>query len=43
LQTGFSFGRNDIYLKGGKLVTQDFSTTPLLPYYFQVGYNIRLR
>ena len=42
LQTGYSFGRNDIYLKGGKLLTQDFSTEPLLPYYLQVGYNIRL-
>lgn len=42
LQTGFSFGRNDIYLKGGKVVTQDFSTSPMLPYYLQLGYNIRL-
>lgn len=43
LQTGFSFGRNDIYLKAGKVVSQDFSTTPLLPFYLQLGYNIRLR
>jgi hypothetical protein len=42
LQTGFSFGRNDIYLKAGKVVSQDFATTPLLPFYLQLGYNIRL-
>jgi hypothetical protein len=42
LQTGFSFRRNDIYLKAGKLITQDFSSTPLLPFYLQAGYNIRL-
>ena len=43
LQTGFSFRQNDIYLKAGKVVTQDFSTIPLLPLYLEVGYNIRLK
>ena len=43
LQAGFSFRRNDIYMKGGKVVSQDFSTTPLLPFYLQVGYNVRLK
>lgn len=43
LQTGFSFRQNDIYLKAGKLISQDFSTTPLFPYYLQIGYNIRLK
>ncbi|HEX7904329.1 MAG TPA: hypothetical protein VF487_10650 [Chitinophagaceae bacterium] len=43
LQTGFSFRQNDIYLKAGKLVSQDFSTTPLFPFYLQIGYNIRLK
>lgn len=43
LQTGFSFRQNDIYLKGGKVVTQDFSTIPLFPFYLQVGCNIRLK
>lgn len=42
LQSGFSFRRNDVYVKAGKMITQDFSTTPLFPYYLQVGYNIRL-
>lgn len=43
LQTGFSFGRNDFYVKGGRMVTQDFSTTPLFPYYLQVGFNIKFK
>ncbi len=43
LQTGFSFTRNDIYLQVGKILTQDFSTKPLLPFYLQLGYNIRLK
>jgi len=42
LQTGYSFRRNEIYLKAGKLVSQDFHTTPLLPFYLQIGYNIML-
>jgi len=43
LQAGFSFRRNDIYLKAGKILNQDFSTKPLLPFYLQLGYNIRLK
>ena len=43
LQTGFSFRQNDIYLKAGKLISQDLSTTPLFPFYVQIGYNIRLK
>ena len=41
-QTGFTFKKHDIYLKIGKIVTQDFKTTPLIPYYTQVGYNIKI-
>ena len=43
LQTGYSFRRNDIYLKAGKILTQDFNTTPMVPFYLQVGYNIWLK
>lgn len=39
LQTGFSFDNNDISLKVGKVVQQDFKTDPTIPFYFQVGYN----
>jgi hypothetical protein len=41
LQAGFSFRKNDIYLRAGKVLTQNFKTTPLIPFYGQVGYNIK--
>ncbi len=43
LQAGYSFKANDIYLKAGKMVEQDFSADPLLPYYLQVGFNMKLK
>jgi hypothetical protein len=42
LQTGVSFKHKDLYLKAGKIITQDFKTEPLLPYYAQLGLNFRL-
>ena len=41
LQTGFSFWKNDLYVKAGKVINQNLKTTPLLPYYFQFGYNFK--
>lgn len=41
LQVGFSFMKNDLFLRAGKMVSQDFKTAPLLPYYGQLGYNLR--
>jgi hypothetical protein len=41
LQTGFSFWKNDIYLKAGKVINQNLETTPMIPYYASVGYNFR--
>jgi len=38
-QAGFSFGKSDVTLRVGKLLTQDFKTAPTLPYYGQIGYN----
>ena len=43
LQTGLSFRRNDIYLKAGKILAEDFSTKPMVPFYLQFGYNIWLK
>jgi hypothetical protein len=43
LQTGFSFKQHDISLKAGRLITQDFKTEPIVPYYAQLSYNFRLR
>ena len=41
IQSGVSFGRNDLHVSVGKSVTQDFKTTPAPPLYFQIGYNRR--
>jgi len=41
LQAGFSFRKQDIYLRAGKILTQDFKTTPMVPIYGQLGYNIK--
>ena len=39
LQTGLSVWKADINLRLGKILTQDFKTTPLIPYYAQLGFN----
>lgn len=41
VQTGVSFKSHDIYLKIGKVMSQDFKTTLLIPYYAQLGYNYK--
>ncbi len=41
LQAGFSFGKQDIYLRAGKMLTQDFKTKPMVPVYGQLGCNIK--
>jgi hypothetical protein len=41
IQTGYSFGANDITLNAGKVIQQDFRTDPTIPFYIQVGYNRR--
>ena len=43
LQTGFSFGKNDIYVKAGKVINQNLRTTPMIPFYAQLGYNFRFK
>lgn len=42
MEAGGSFGMHDLHLKGGYIVTQNFSNTPTIPFYLQLGYNIRL-
>jgi hypothetical protein len=39
--SGYSFKSNDLYVKIGRTMTQDFKTTPAVPYYLQIGYNTR--
>lgn len=41
LQTGISFGANGITMKVGKVVSQDFKTTPFVPYFAQLAYQRR--
>ncbi|KAF2514574.1 hypothetical protein [Flavobacterium foetidum] len=42
IQGGYSFNRSDITLRAGKVMTQDFKITPLIPFYVQLGYNYKL-
>ena len=39
--SGYTFKNNEVYIKTGKIVTQDFKATPTLPLYLQLGYNRR--
>jgi hypothetical protein len=41
LQVGRSFRKQDIYLRAGKTMAQDFRNTSSIPLYFQVGFNSR--
>lgn len=41
-QGGYSFRQHDIYLKGGEILSQDFRTRPLLPFYLMAGYNLKI-
>lgn len=41
LQGGYSMKKIDITLKAGKLLQQDFKSKPLLPFYGQLGANLR--
>lgn len=43
IQSGYSFKNSDLTLKLGAVLTEDFKTKPTLPFYFQLGYNIRFR
>ncbi|PKW29630.1 hypothetical protein [Flavobacterium lindanitolerans] len=42
VQGGYTFKNQEIYLKLGSIVSQDFKTKPLLPYLLQIGYNYKL-
>ena len=39
--TGYSFEKADITFNLGKVISQDFKTSPLLPFYLDLGYNFR--
>ena len=41
LQAGVSFKRSDITVRAGKTIEQDLKTKPIIPFYFQLGYNVK--
>lgn len=43
LQTGYSFRKSDLTFNIEMVTTQDFKTTPLIPYYMMVGYNYKIK
>jgi hypothetical protein len=43
IQSGFSWRSHDLTIKAGKTIAQDFKTEPLLPFYVQLGYNLRIK
>ncbi len=43
LQAGYSLKSNDIILKFGQVITQDFKTKPTLPFYGELSYNFKIR
>lgn len=43
LQSGFSWRNHDLTIKAGKIITQDFKTEPILPFYIQLGYNLKIK
>lgn len=43
LQAGCSIKRADITLNFGRVISQDFKTSPFLPYYLNLGYNFRIK
>jgi len=43
IQAGYSFSNFEVCAKAGKVVQQDFKTSPLIPFYGQVGVNWKIR
>ena len=43
VQSGLTIGSNDVNIRIGKTIEQDFKTNPLVPFYFQLGWNKRFR
>jgi hypothetical protein len=43
LQGGYSIKKADIYLRAGKLIEQDFQTSPILPFYAELGFAFKIK
>ncbi len=42
IQTGWSFQKSDITFNIGKVATENFKSTPLIPYYLMLGFNYKI-
>lgn len=42
LQMGYSFKKMDMTINLGKIISQDFKTAPILPFYLNLGINYRI-
>jgi len=42
VQTGYSFLKYDVTFSIGNVITQDFTATPLIPYYLMLGLNYKI-
>jgi len=43
IMAGYSFKKNDLYLRVGKLIAEDFKTDPFVPFYATIGYNYKIK
>lgn len=43
LAAGCSFNNFDLYVRAGKVLEQDFNSSPLIPFYGQLGINLKLK
>jgi hypothetical protein len=43
IQTGISMKQSEFTLAIGKLATQDFKSTPIIPFYARIGYVIKIK
>jgi hypothetical protein len=41
IQAGVTFNKMDFTIQAGRVITQDFETTPLVPFYGQAGINFK--
>ena len=42
-KSGFTVMKNDFTVNFGKVITQDFKTTPLIPFYAELGYTMKFK
>ncbi|MBA4303611.1 MAG: hypothetical protein C0424_05245 [Sphingobacteriaceae bacterium] len=42
ISAGWSFTKGDVNLSLGQLIGADFNVKPFLPFYFNVGYNVKM-